>query len=49
MRHLLFLWILTGIVQAAEMRSWTDLQNRTIEARMLSLNGQSVMLSPPSS
>jgi hypothetical protein len=47
MRLFLLLWVFAGIAQAAEMRSWTDLQNRKIEARMLSLNGESVMLELP--
>ncbi len=35
---------LAGSVNAAEMRPWTDLQNRKIEARMLALEGDSVRL-----
>jgi len=43
-RLLLHAVLLAGIAQAAEMRSWTDLQNRTIEARMIRLDGESVIL-----
>lgn len=36
--------LLAGIAHAAEMRTWTDLQNRKIEARMIRLDGESVVL-----
>jgi hypothetical protein len=35
---------LAGSVNAAEMRPWTDHQNRKIEARLLALEGDSVRL-----
>jgi len=44
MRIFIYLLLLTTIVHAADMRTWTDLQNRKIEARMLALEGESVML-----
>jgi hypothetical protein len=44
MRFFIPALFLTGLVNATEMRSWTDLQNRKIEARMLKLEGDSVML-----
>ncbi len=44
--RLLFLLpaLLFGILHAEEMRTWTDLQSRTIEARMLGRSGEAVML-----
>ena len=44
MRVLIHALLLAGFAHAAEMRSWTDLQNRKIEARMLGLQGETVML-----
>lgn len=44
MRYLLHALWLIGIASAGELRSWTDLQNRQIEARMISLDGESVTL-----
>ena len=43
-RLLLHALMFTGIAHAAEMRAWTDLQNRTIEARLIRLDGESVIL-----
>ena len=44
LRYLLPALLLTGIARAAETRAWTDLQNRTLEARMVRLDGESVIL-----
>ncbi|KAB2643002.1 MAG: hypothetical protein DVB26_00850 [Verrucomicrobia bacterium] len=44
LRYLHTAWLLLGIVHAAELRPWTDLQNRRIEARMIRLDGTSVIL-----
>lgn len=44
MRWILHALLLAGIAHAAEMRSWTDVQNRKIDGRMLSLDGESVIL-----
>jgi hypothetical protein len=44
MRVFIHALLLAGLSHAAEMRAWTDVQNRTIEARMLALEGDSVIL-----
>jgi hypothetical protein len=44
MRAWIYLTLFAAISQAAEIRSWTDLQDRKIEARMLGLEGETVML-----
>lgn len=44
MRFLFHALFLIGFAHAAEMRAWTDLQSRKIEARMVSLDGDSVIL-----
>ncbi len=44
MRFLIHTLLLAGFTHAAELRPWTDLQNRRIEARMLGLEGDSVIL-----
>lgn len=44
MRLPIHLLLLAGLAHAAEIRSWTDLQNRTIEAKMLGIEGESVIL-----
>ncbi len=36
--------LLSGLAGATEVRTWMDVQNRSIEARMLRLDGESVML-----
>lgn len=44
MRVFIHALLLAGIVGAAELRTWTDTMNRTLEARMLGLEGESVTL-----
>lgn len=44
MRHLIHLLLLAGIAQASEFRSWTDAQDRKIEARMVGMEGDAVVL-----
>jgi len=44
LRYLLSAWLIFGMLHAAELRSWTDLLNRKIEARMIRLDGTSVIL-----
>lgn len=44
MRTLLHLFLFAGISHAAETRIWTDQQDRKIEAKMLSMEGESVIL-----
>lgn len=44
MRPLIHLLLLAAFSQAAEIRAWTDHQNRKIEARMLGMDGESVIL-----
>jgi hypothetical protein len=44
MRLFLAALLLTGITHAAEVRAWTDLQNRKVEARMVRVDGDSVIL-----
>lgn len=44
MRHWIYLICFAAISHAAEIRSWTDIQNRKIEARMLGLVGEAVIL-----
>jgi hypothetical protein len=44
MRRCIQLLAFAGIAHAAEIRPWTDVQNRTIEGRMLGLEGDSVIL-----
>ena len=44
LRYLLPAVLLSGIAHAAELRAWTDLQNRKIEARLVRLDGESVVL-----
>ncbi len=44
MRHWIYLILLAAICQAAEIRSWTDVQNRKIQARMLGVEGEAVIL-----
>jgi hypothetical protein len=36
--------LIAGSLHAEELRSWKDLQNRTVEARMVGLEGESVIL-----
>lgn len=44
LRYLLPAVLLFGIAHAAELRAWTDLQNRKIEARLVRLDGEAVIL-----
>ncbi len=44
MRLLIHVLFLAGFAHAGEMRSWTDLRDRSIEARMLGMEGESVIL-----
>jgi hypothetical protein len=45
MKRLIFpIMLLAGVVRAQEMRSWTDRQNRTIEAAFVGVKGETVIL-----
>ena len=44
MKRIIFFAIFPGLLHAAELRSWTDVQGRRIEARMAGLDGESVLL-----
>ena len=44
MRTLSFLYLLLGLVHAAEVRSWTDIQDRKIEAGLLRVDEKTVVL-----
>ncbi len=44
MRSLLYLTLIAGIAHSAEMRFWTDIQDRKVEARMVGLKGDAVIL-----
>jgi hypothetical protein len=44
MRVILHVLLLAACARAAEVRSWTDHKNRSVEARMLGLEGETVIL-----